>query len=76
MPDPKIVDLAAYRVKHGGDDAGFLGCPQCEGDEFAVVCRGLPGTPFVAALICAACDPPIEMGVLNGYVSAPGAADG
>ena len=62
----KVVRLESYRVKRGGDDAGFLGCPGCQGDEFAVVCRGLPAKPFVAALICAACDPPVEIGVEFG----------
>jgi hypothetical protein len=64
-----VVKLADYRVRHGGDDAGFLGRPRCQGDEFAVVCRGLPGRPFVAALICAVCDPPVEIGVNGGEVT-------
>ncbi len=67
----KVVSLDEYRIRHGGDDAGFLGCPACGGDEFAVVCRGLPAKPFVAALICAECDPVIEIGVLNGYLGQP-----
>ncbi len=62
----KIVNLDAYRVRNGGEDAGFLGCPKCHGDEFAVVCRGLPAKPFVAALICAACEPPVEISVAFG----------
>lgn len=63
----RVVDLDAYRVKHGGDDAGFLHCPKCEGGDWAVVCRGLPAKPFIAALICVECDPPTEIGILNGY---------
>ena len=65
-----VIDLDAYRIKHGGDDAGFLHCPRCEGGDWAVVCRGVPGKPFIAALVCVECDPPQEMGVVNGYVSA------
>lgn len=61
-----VVNLEAHRLRAAGDDAGFLGCPKCGGDEFAVVCRGLPGKPFVAALVCAACDPPLEIGVEFG----------
>lgn len=71
MPDPKpakVIQLAPYRVRNAGEDAGFLGCPKCQGDEWAVVCRGLLGKPFIAALICAACDPVVEIGVVNGYV--------
>jgi hypothetical protein len=28
----------------------------------------LPGRPFVAALICAVCDPPVEIGVNGGVI--------
>lgn len=66
--DSVVVPLDEYRVKAGGDDAGFLGCPKCQGDEFAVVCRGLPGKPFVAALLCVACDPVVEIPVANGWI--------
>ena len=70
MSDDRVVDLAArraaYTVKRGGDDAGFLHCPKCEGGDWAVVCRGLPGRPYVAALVCVECDPPTEVGIEKG----------
>lgn len=64
--DKRVVDLAAYRVQRGGDDAGFLHCPVCEGGDFAVVCRGIHDKPYVAALLCVECDPPIEIGIYGG----------
>lgn len=64
--DGKVVKFPAHRLRSAADDAGFLGCPVCQGDEFAVVCRGLPGRPFVAALICAACEPVVEISVVDG----------
>jgi hypothetical protein len=74
MADDKIVRLDAYRVQRGGDDAGFLACPVCGKGDFAVVCRGTLTRPFVAALVCIECEPPTELGVLDGYLSAPEAA--
>lgn len=64
----QVVDLQAYRVTHCGDDAGFLACPRCEGDDWAVVCRGTTGRPFIAALVCVVCDPPFELSVVNGVL--------
>lgn len=68
----KVVRFPAHRVKAAADDAGFLGCPQCSGDEFAVVCRGLPLKPFVASLVCAVCDPPFEIGLTSGAITSMG----
>lgn len=67
----KVVRLDRYRVRSGGDDAGFLGCPACQDErgDFGVVCRGLPARPYVAAVICAACD--LEIPVQDGAVRAP-----
>ncbi len=67
MPDPKRKKT--HTIVGGGPDAGFLGCPDCGGDEWAVVCRGLPGRPHVAVLLCAECDPPREVYVRNGEIS-------
>jgi hypothetical protein len=64
-----VVKFPAHKVRAAAPDAGFLGCPQCGGDEFAVVCRGLPARPFVAALICAECDPPLEITVADGVLT-------
>ena len=66
-PSP-VVDLDAYRIARGGDDAGFFACPRCGGDEIAVLCRGIAGRPFVAALVCCSCDPPTEVGVVGGFL--------
>ena len=52
------------RLEAAADDAGFLGCPACHTDEFAVVCRGVPAAPRIVALICAACD--LEIPVSDG----------
>lgn len=65
-----VVPLKGHKIRNGGPDAGFLGCPACQGDEFAVVCRGLPAAPYVAALICAACEPVVEIQVVDGRVRA------
>ena len=55
----------------GGDDAAFLGCPVCGLDESLVVCRGGPGRPHIAALLCAACEKPLtELWVVAGYIKA------
>ena len=56
-------------LKSAGPDGGFLACPACQSDEFAVVCRGLPAAPYIAAVVCAACD--MEIPVEDGAVRAP-----
>lgn len=71
MPDAKVIPFRSrgQRIRNAGEDAGFLGCPRCHGDEWAVVCRGLPGKPYIAALICAACeDPIVELNVTQGML--------
>jgi transcription elongation factor Elf1 len=68
-PD-NVVPLDSRRRSTPPDDAAFLTCPVCGGDEFAVVCRGLPATPFVAALLCATCDPVVEIAVEAGELRA------
>jgi hypothetical protein len=50
-------------------DAGFLACPACHAGEFAVVCRGVPDGPYIAALVCAECD--TELPVEDGSPRAP-----
>lgn len=61
-----VVQLRPRKIRNSGADAGFLGCPVCHGDEFAVVVRGLPAEPYIAALICAACEPEVEISVSVG----------
>jgi hypothetical protein len=51
------------------NDAGFMGCPACQADEFAVVCRGVPDAPHIVALVCAQCD--TEIPVEDGAPRAP-----
>lgn len=51
------------------DDKGFLGCPACHNDEFAVVCSGVPLEPRIAALVCSQCE--IEIPVADGKPFAP-----
>lgn len=72
MGEDKVVPFRTrgQRIRNAGEDAGFLGCPRCQGDEWAVVCRGLPGRPYIAALICAECENPItEINVVQGVIS-------
>lgn len=64
-----VVPFPEHRVRSAAPDAGFLGCPRCGGGDFAVVCRGLPARPFVAALICVECEPPLEILVVNGVLT-------
>lgn len=45
-------------------DRGFLGCPACYHDEFAVVCDGIPLEPRVVALVCTQCE--IEVPIALG----------
>lgn len=47
-----VVSIEKFNRERGGDDAQFLGCPKCEGSEFAVVVRFAQGKPFVAHLVC------------------------
>lgn len=56
-----VVDIQRYR-----DDAAFLFCPKCETDSFHVVARGTNKQPFIAAVVCAACDG--EILIVNGYL--------
>lgn len=58
-----IVDfMARLRAKAG--DAAFMCCPACGGEDLAVVVRWSGPRPFIAALVCAACE--TEVGVLDG----------
>jgi hypothetical protein len=59
---PRVLDCA-------GPDAGFMACPACQADEWAVVCRGVPVRPYIVALVCAACD--AELPVEDGAPRAP-----
>lgn len=63
-----IIPLEQFERARGSDDARFLGCPDCGGEDWAVVCRFASGNPFVASLICTACHPVKEIGVLNGFL--------
>lgn len=71
QPVASVVDLASVRHARGGDDAVFLVCNRCKAEEFSVVCRMQSGRPFVAALVCVACDPVNEIGVVGGLLDPP-----
>jgi hypothetical protein len=64
-----IVSLSDARAEKEGDNAAFLGCPNCEAQDWAVVCRFEAGRPYVSALVCTACEPPTEVCVQNGLLS-------
>jgi hypothetical protein len=58
------------RLASAGDHAGFLGCGACMGEgDFAVVCRGVPATPHIVALVCLDCGG--EVAVEDGEPRAP-----
>jgi hypothetical protein len=63
--------MSDITLRSAGPDAGFLACPACqdESGDFAVVCRGIPAAPYIAVLVCAACD--TEIPVEDGAVRAP-----
>ncbi|MBW6399999.1 hypothetical protein KPL78_19215 [Roseomonas sp. HJA6] len=66
MSDP--IDLSAARAQRDG--ASFMDCPTCGADNpdtnWAVVCRFNGTQPFIAALLCTACETEIvvEFGTL------------
>jgi|FreactTroBogLake_1042271.scaffolds.fasta_scaffold02413_7 hypothetical protein len=63
-----VIQLEKFKRDHGGDDSRFLVCPKCDGDDFGVICMFASGVPFVASLLCVNCEPPSEIGVLNGVL--------
>lgn len=68
----KVISLEAAQRARGGDDARFLACPACGGEDWAVVCRFASGRPFIAGLVCAACEPEAQsggLGVVNGFLA-------
>jgi hypothetical protein len=56
MARPETVTLQS-----AAPDAGFMGCPSCGADEFAVVCHGVPDRPHIVALVCVECDTEIAV---------------
>jgi uncharacterized protein YbaR (Trm112 family) len=59
-----MTDRPETTLDCAAPDAGFMACPTCQADEFAVVCRGVPDAPRIVALVCATCDTeiPVEDG--------------
>lgn len=66
----EVIDFAARRREMAQDDAQFLVCQECGGDNFSVVCRFASGAPFVAGLLCAGCEYTMEIGVCYGKLMA------
>lgn len=68
-PQTSVINLEERQRQRGGDDARFLVCPKCDGAEYAVVCRFNGNRPFIAALVCTACEDAEHIDVIGGELA-------